>query len=88
MFLKPPTISARQTYLEMEVLEPYSGLMKKTVVVKKLSEAKTHGHREFIAEMETLEKGKHQNLVPLIGYCSFDEENLLVYEYMVNAWGA
>jgi hypothetical protein len=68
----------------MEVLELYSGLMEKTVAVKKLSEAKTQGHQEFIAEMETLEKVKHQNLVPLLGYCSFDEENLLVYEYMVN----
>jgi serine/threonine protein kinase len=72
----------------MEVLELCSGLMEKTVVVKKLSEAKTQGHREYIAEMETLEKVKHQNLIPLIGYCSFNEENLLVYEYMVNAWGA
>jgi serine/threonine protein kinase len=68
----------------MEVLELYSGLMEKTVAVKKLCEAKTQGHQEFIAEMETLEKVKHQNLVPLLGYCSFDEENLLVYEYMVN----
>jgi Leucine-rich repeat (LRR) protein len=56
----------------------------KTVAVKKLSQAKTQGNREFIAEMETLGKVKHQNLVPLLGYCSFGEEKLLVYEYMVN----
>ncbi|WRX19322.1 Serine-threonine/tyrosine-protein kinase [Theobroma cacao] len=56
----------------------------KTVAVKKLSQAKTQGHREFIAEMETLGKVKHQNLVPLLGYCSLGEEKLLVYEYMVN----
>ncbi|KAK2653811.1 hypothetical protein Ddye_013667 [Dipteronia dyeriana] len=56
----------------------------KTVAVKKLSQAKTQGHREFMAEMETLGKVKHQNLVPLLGYCSFGEEKLLVYEYMVN----
>ncbi|XP_050222932.1 leucine-rich repeat receptor protein kinase EMS1 [Mercurialis annua] len=56
----------------------------KTVAVKKLSEAKTQGNREFVAEMETLGKVKHQNLVPLLGYCSFGEEKLLVYEYMVN----
>ncbi|KAK7357358.1 hypothetical protein VNO80_16643 [Phaseolus coccineus] len=56
----------------------------KTVAVKKLSEAKTQGHREFMAEMETLGKVKHQNLVELLGYCSIGEEKLLVYEYMVN----
>nr|KYP74896.1 Leucine-rich repeat receptor protein kinase EXS [Cajanus cajan] len=56
----------------------------KTVAVKKLSEAKTQGHREFMAEMETLGKVKHQNLVALLGYCSIGEEKLLVYEYMVN----
>ncbi|KAJ0086724.1 hypothetical protein Patl1_07422 [Pistacia atlantica] len=42
--------------------------------VKKLSEAKTQGNREFIAEMETLGKVKHQNLVPLLGYCSYGED--------------
>ncbi|XP_077248531.1 uncharacterized protein LOC143888110 isoform X2 [Tasmannia lanceolata] len=56
----------------------------RTVAVKKLSEAKTQGHREFLAEMETLGKVKHRNLVPLLGYCSFGEEKLLVYEYMIN----
>jgi Leucine-rich repeat (LRR) protein len=56
----------------------------KTVAVKKLSQAKTQGDREFIAEMETLGKVKHQNLVALLGYCSLGEEKLLVYEYMVN----
>lgn len=56
----------------------------KIVEVKKLSEAKTQGEREFIAEMETLGKVKHQNRVPLLGYCSIGEKKLLVYEYMVN----
>ncbi|CAM6068659.1 unnamed protein product, partial [Sphagnum tenellum] len=56
----------------------------KTVAIKKLGAARTQGNREFLAEMETLGKVKHQNLVPLLGYCSFGEEKLLVYEYMVN----
>lgn len=56
----------------------------KTVAVKKLNQAKTQGHREFLAEMETLGKVKHPNLVPLLGYCSFGDEKVLVYEYMVN----
>ncbi|CAI0379026.1 unnamed protein product [Linum tenue] len=35
-----------------------------------------------MAEMETLGKIKHRNLVPLLGYCKVGEERLLVYEYM------
>ncbi|RHN72202.1 putative protein kinase RLK-Pelle-LRR-Xb-1 family [Medicago truncatula] len=35
-----------------------------------------------MAEMETLEKINHKNLVPLLGYCKVGEERLLVYEYM------
>ncbi|KAK9178756.1 hypothetical protein WN943_027949 [Citrus x changshan-huyou] len=49
----------------------------KTVAVKKFSQAKTQGHRQFTAEMETLGKVKHQSLVLLLGYCSFDEESYL-----------
>ncbi|KAH9647181.1 hypothetical protein KPL70_025107 [Citrus sinensis] len=60
----------------------------KTVAVKKFSQAKTQGHRQFTAEMETLGKVKHQNLVLLLGYCSFDEEKLLVYEYMFCSWSS
>ncbi|KAL7229721.1 hypothetical protein ACSBR2_008266 [Camellia fascicularis] len=56
----------------------------KSVAVKKLNQSKTQGHREFLAEIETLGKVKHPNLVPLLGYCSFGDEKLLVYEYMVN----
>ncbi|KAI3887643.1 hypothetical protein MKW92_045100 [Papaver armeniacum] len=40
------------------------------------------GDREFTAEMETIGKVKHRNLVPLLGYCKVGEERLLVYEYM------
>jgi Leucine-rich repeat (LRR) protein len=56
----------------------------RTVAIKKLGASTTQGTREFLAEMETLGKVKHQNLVPLLGYCSFGEEKLLVYEYMKN----
>ncbi|KAK6155749.1 hypothetical protein DH2020_009997 [Rehmannia glutinosa] len=56
----------------------------KVVAVKKLSQAKTQGQREFLAEMETLGKVKHRNLVSLLGYCSYGEEKVLVYEYMAN----
>jgi Leucine-rich repeat (LRR) protein len=56
----------------------------RVVAIKKLGASTTQGDREFLAEMETLGKVKHQNLVPLLGYCSFAEEKLLVYDYMAN----
>ncbi|KAF3792401.1 Serine/threonine-protein kinase BRI1-like 2 [Nymphaea thermarum] len=52
------------------------------VAIKKLIRLSCQGDREFMAEMETLGKIKHQNLVPLLGYCKVGEERLLVYEYM------
>ncbi|OEL25076.1 Serine/threonine-protein kinase BRI1-like 2 [Dichanthelium oligosanthes] len=52
------------------------------VAIKKLIHLSYQGNREFTAEMETLGKIKHRNLVPLLGYCKIGEERLLVYEYM------
>ncbi|XP_021293405.1 serine/threonine-protein kinase BRI1-like 2 [Herrania umbratica] len=53
-----------------------------SVAIKKLIRLSCQGDREFMAEMETLGKIKHRNLVPLLGYCMVGEERLLVYEYM------
>ncbi|VAH57532.1 brassinosteroid LRR receptor kinase BRL2-like [Triticum dicoccoides] len=55
-----------------------------TVAIKKLIPLSHQGDREFMAEMETLGKIKHRNLVPLLGYCKIGEERLLVYEYMTH----
>lgn len=52
------------------------------VAIKKLIHMTGQGDREFVAEMETIGKIKHRNLVPLLGYCKVGEERLLVYEYM------
>lgn len=52
------------------------------VAVKKLVRVTGQGDREFTAEMETIGKIKHRNLVPLLGYCKVGDERLLVYEYM------
>ncbi|ESQ48682.1 hypothetical protein EUTSA_v10019932mg [Eutrema salsugineum] len=52
------------------------------VAIKKLIQVTGQGDREFMAEMETVGKIKHRNLVPLLGYCKVGEERLLVYEYM------
>ncbi|XP_071696553.1 receptor-like protein kinase BRI1-like 3 [Rutidosis leptorrhynchoides] len=56
------------------------------VAIKKLIHVTSQGDREFMAEMETIGKIKHRNLVPLLGYCKIGEERLLVYEYM--KWGS
>lgn len=56
------------------------------VAIKKLIHVTGQGDREFMAEMETIGKIKHRNLVPLLGYCRIGEERLLVYEYM--KWGS
>uniref|UniRef100_A0A7N0ZV37 non-specific serine/threonine protein kinase n=1 Tax=Kalanchoe fedtschenkoi TaxID=63787 RepID=A0A7N0ZV37_KALFE len=53
-----------------------------SVAIKKLVQLSCQGDREFMAEMETLGKIKHKNLVPLLGYCKIGEERLLVYEFM------
>lgn len=52
------------------------------VAIKKLIHISGQGDREFMAEMETIGKVKHRNLVPLLGYCRVGEERLLVYEFM------
>ncbi|PUZ55037.1 hypothetical protein GQ55_5G180200 [Panicum hallii var. hallii] len=53
-----------------------------TVAIKKLIHVSGQGDREFTAEMETIGKIRHRNLVRLLGYCKVGEERLLVYEYM------
>ncbi|PKA62886.1 Serine/threonine-protein kinase BRI1-like 1 [Apostasia shenzhenica] len=52
------------------------------VAIKKLIQVTGQGDREFTAEMETIGKIKHRNLVPLLGYCKVGDERLLVYEFM------
>ncbi|XP_071690406.1 serine/threonine-protein kinase BRI1-like 2 isoform X2 [Rutidosis leptorrhynchoides] len=53
-----------------------------SVAIKKLVRLSCQGDREFMAEMETLGKINHKNLVPLLGYCKIGEERLLVYKFM------
>ncbi|XP_010241481.1 PREDICTED: leucine-rich repeat receptor protein kinase MSP1-like isoform X1 [Nelumbo nucifera] len=56
----------------------------RTIAVKRLNGGHFQGDREFLAEMETIGKVNHGNLVPLLGYCVFGEERFLVYDYMEN----
>ncbi|XP_037441871.1 receptor-like cytoplasmic kinase 176 [Triticum dicoccoides] len=53
-----------------------------TVAVKRLSQESFQGHLEWLAEINYLSRLSHPNIVKLFGYCSEDEDRLLVYEYM------
>jgi len=52
------------------------------VAVKKLSPDAFQGFREFRAEMETLSKLNHPNIVRILGYWASGPERLLVYEFI------
>ncbi|KAF7822240.1 phytosulfokine receptor 2 [Senna tora] len=52
------------------------------VAVKKLSPDAFQGFREFQAEMETLGKLRHPNIVTILGYWAGGSERILVYEFI------
>lgn len=55
------------------------------IAVKKLVGFGSHSHDHgFRAEIQTLGKIRHRNIVRLLAFCSNSETNLLVYEYMRN----
>ncbi|XP_051143791.1 probably inactive leucine-rich repeat receptor-like protein kinase At5g48380 [Andrographis paniculata] len=54
-----------------------------TLMVKRLQDTQ-HSEKEFVSEMATLGSVKHNNLVPLIGFCMTKKERLLVYKHMPN----
>lgn len=53
-----------------------------TVAIKKLDPDAFQGFREFRAEMETLAKLQHQNIVKILGFCASGPDRVLVYEYI------
>ncbi|KAL8252309.1 hypothetical protein R6Q59_036002 [Mikania micrantha] len=52
--------------------------------IKRLDSMSNQGADEFWAEVEMLSLLRHCNLVSLIGYCNYEKEMILVYEYMPN----
>ncbi|KAL3536428.1 hypothetical protein ACH5RR_004889 [Cinchona calisaya] len=65
----------------------YKGVMptsKLAIAVKKVSHESRQGMREFVAEIVSIGRMRHRNIVPLLGYCRRQYELLLVYEYMPN----
>ncbi|KAJ0963323.1 hypothetical protein J5N97_028445 [Dioscorea zingiberensis] len=65
----------------------YKGVLAKSnteIAVKKMSHESRQGIREFIAEIASLGRLRHRNLVQLLGYCRRRGELFLVYDYMPN----
>ncbi|KAF8081053.1 hypothetical protein N665_0908s0009 [Sinapis alba] len=63
----------------------YKGTLQSTgqlVAVKQLDKHGLHGNKEFQAEVLSLSKLEHPNLVKLIGYCADGDQRLLVFEYV------
>ncbi|XP_058098051.1 phytosulfokine receptor 1 [Magnolia sinica] len=54
------------------------------VAIKRLSGDGCQMEREFQAEVETLSRAQHENLVLLQGYCRYGNDRLLIYSYMEN----
>ncbi|KAI8573934.1 hypothetical protein RHMOL_Rhmol01G0314600 [Rhododendron molle] len=65
----------------------YRGVLqssKEQVAVKKVSHDSKQGMREFVAEIASMGRLRHRNLVQLLGYSRRKGELLLVYDYMPN----
>ncbi|XP_010494179.1 PREDICTED: phytosulfokine receptor 1-like [Camelina sativa] len=54
------------------------------VAVKKLDHDALQGFREFAAEMETLGRLNHPNIVRILGYCISGSDRILIYEFLEN----
>ncbi|XVF08138.1 hypothetical protein REPUB_Repub06bG0200000 [Reevesia pubescens] len=65
----------------------YRGVLptnKLEVAVKRVSHESRQGMKEFVAEIVSIGRLRHRNLVQLLGYCRRKGELLLVYDYMPN----
>ncbi|KAJ3668928.1 hypothetical protein LUZ60_010878 [Juncus effusus] len=65
----------------------YKGILpgsKTEVAVKRISHGSRQGFREFVAEISSIGRLRHRNLVQLQGWCRRREDLLLVYDYMPN----
>uniref|UniRef100_A0A0E0EYA9 non-specific serine/threonine protein kinase n=1 Tax=Oryza meridionalis TaxID=40149 RepID=A0A0E0EYA9_9ORYZ len=65
----------------------YKGVLPRSrteVAVKRVSHESRQGMREFIAEVVSIGRIRHRNIVQLLGYCRRKGELLLVYDYMPN----
>ncbi|KAL0911740.1 hypothetical protein M5K25_019900 [Dendrobium thyrsiflorum] len=66
----------------------YKGQLPKSkleIAVKRISHDSRQGMKEFVAEIASIGRLRHRNLVQLLGYCRRRGELLLVYDYMPNS---
>lgn len=65
----------------------YKGVLPTTgseVAVKRIVRGPYHGMREFAAEIESLGRLRHKNLVNLQGWCKKKNDLLLIYDFIPN----
>ncbi|WOL15375.1 hypothetical protein Cni_G24156 [Canna indica] len=65
----------------------YKGVLPSSqveIAVKKVSHESRQGMKEFIAEIVSMGRLRHRNIVQLLGYCRRNRELLLIYDYMPN----
>ncbi|KAK9023330.1 hypothetical protein V6N11_003551 [Hibiscus sabdariffa] len=64
----------------------YKGVLsdQKIVAIKRLNVEVNQGEDEFLAEVSTIGRLNHMNLIEMWGYCVEGKHRLLVYEYMEN----
>uniref|UniRef100_A0ACD5UYI1 Uncharacterized protein n=1 Tax=Avena sativa TaxID=4498 RepID=A0ACD5UYI1_AVESA len=65
----------------------YKGVLPKSkleIAVKRVSHDSRQGMKEFVAEVVSIGRLQHSNLVQLLGYCRRKGQLFLVYEYMPN----
>ncbi|KAF8034672.1 hypothetical protein BT93_C0860 [Corymbia citriodora subsp. variegata] len=66
------------------VYKGYLTSMNANVAIKKINPGSSQGIKEYAAEVMTISRLRHRNLVQLIGWCHEKKELLLIYEFMSN----
>ncbi|CAL5204706.1 unnamed protein product [Lathyrus oleraceus] len=63
----------------------YKGVLldERVIAVKRLAEA-NQGEEQFLAEVSSIGRLNHMNLIELWGYCAEGKNRILVYEFMEN----